>query len=95
MVTFDGNGVIEKQDILLNDLECSFENVAIERSGDYMLLKDRRGNCFLLDLDQKSSGLSEICEEECADKRDGMIDLKNEGIFLDMGSYGVFGKWCQ
>lgn len=95
MVTFEGNCVTEKKNVFLDGLECSFEDVAIGRSGKYMLLKHRLSGIFLLDFDQELPVLSEVDEKEFAERRDSTIDLTNKGIFLDMGSYGVFGKWCQ
>ena len=92
---FNENGLIEKYEILFQGIDCRITDVAIGKSGKILILQNRIGKKCYVDLMGKYSSFHYIETEEYNEILGDAVALSNEGISLDMGSFGEFGVWCQ
>lgn len=79
----------------IEEFDCQIESMFISATGDTLLIDnkfDRYHSCSLL---EKDSHIVEISKEEFSEQIRDSIQLDNQPIFINMGSSGHFGQWCQ
>ncbi len=95
IIQFKESEILRRIEFPWNEMECRVRSVSILNDGTGIILDNDFEGKFFLDLGRENSNLVIIDESDYFRELDHSESLNNDGIFLNMGVHGTFGKWCQ
>ncbi len=94
VIQFNDGEILRRIDAPWNEMECRIRSVSILIDGTGIIIDNSFEGKFVLDF-AEGNDLVVLDESEFIRKQARAKALTDDGIFLNMGVFGTFGKWCQ